>query len=149
MRREAGQDQQRGGGRCSTHKRRIILSLQRERQAQYMRCLAVCQDELVIRMLDQILVPSIEVDFLVDSRALARKLQDAKLPVTEGDIRRTDTYIKADISPQTIVIIEDTGKRNLPRVIESIRNAGGLLIYVLGVGSADREKRAQTIRAQF
>ena len=29
-----------------------------------MRCLAVCQDELVIRMLDQILVPSIEVDFL-------------------------------------------------------------------------------------
>src|SRR3954464_9352088 len=114
-----------------------------------MRCLAVCQDELVIRMLDQILAPSIEVEFLVESRALARKLQDAKLPVTEGDIRRTDTYIKADISPQTIVIIEDTGKRNLPRVIESVRDAGGLLIYVLGVGSADRAKRAQAIRAQF
>jgi nanoRNase/pAp phosphatase (c-di-AMP/oligoRNAs hydrolase) len=114
-----------------------------------MRCLAVCQDELVIRMLDQILVPSIDVDFLVESRALARKLQEAKLPVTEGDLRRTDTYIKADISPQTIVIIEDTGKRSLPHVIESIRDAGGLLIYVLGVGSADREKRAQTIRAQF
>jgi nanoRNase/pAp phosphatase (c-di-AMP/oligoRNAs hydrolase) len=114
-----------------------------------MRCLAVCQDELVIRMLDQILVPSIDVDFLVESRALARKLQDAKLPVTEGDLRRTDTYIKADISPQTIVIIEDTGKRSLPHVIESIRDAGGLLIYVLGVGSADREKRAQTIRTQF
>jgi nanoRNase/pAp phosphatase (c-di-AMP/oligoRNAs hydrolase) len=100
-------------------------------------------------MLDQILVPSIEVDFLVESRALARKLQDAHLPVTEGNIRRTDTYIKADISPQTIVIIEDTGKRNLPRVIESVRDAGGLLIYVLGVGSADRDKRAGTIRAQF
>src|SRR4051812_13561897 len=114
-----------------------------------MRCLAVCQDELVIRMLDQILPPSIEVDFLVERRGLARKLQEAKLPITVGDIRRTDTYIKADISPQTIVIIEDSGKRNLPRVIESIRNAGGLLIYVLGVGSADREKRAQAIRAQF
>ena len=114
-----------------------------------MRCLAVCQDELVIRMLDQILVPSIEVEFLVESRALARKLQEAKLPVTAGDIRRTDTYIKADISPQTIIIIEDTGKRNLPRAIESIRDAGGLLIYVLGVGSADREKRAAAIRAQF
>src|SRR3954471_23982102 len=114
-----------------------------------MRCLAVCQDELVIRMLDQILIPSIEVEFLVESRALARKLQDAKLPVTEGDIRRTDTYIKADISPQTIVIIEDSGKRNLPRIIEAIRDAGGLLIYVLGVGLADREKRAETIRAQF
>jgi nanoRNase/pAp phosphatase (c-di-AMP/oligoRNAs hydrolase) len=114
-----------------------------------MRCLAVCQDELVIRMLDQILAPSVEVDFLVESRALARKLQDSALPVTEGDIRRTDTYIKADISPQTIVIIEDAGKRNLPRVIEAIRDAGGLLIYVLGVGTADREKRAQTVRAQF
>ena len=61
-----------------------------------MRCLAVCQDELVIRMLDQILAPSIEVDFLVESRALARKLQAAGLPVNAGDIKRTDTYIKAE-----------------------------------------------------
>jgi nanoRNase/pAp phosphatase (c-di-AMP/oligoRNAs hydrolase) len=114
-----------------------------------MRCLAVCQDELVIRMLDQILAPSLEVDFLVESRALARKLQDAKLGVTAGDIRRTDTYIKADISPQTIVIVEDTGRRNLPRVIEAIRDAGGALLYVLGVGTADREKRAEAVRATF
>jgi nanoRNase/pAp phosphatase (c-di-AMP/oligoRNAs hydrolase) len=114
-----------------------------------MRCLAVCQDELVIRMLDQILSPSLEVDFLVESRTLARKLQDAKLPVTAGDIRRTDTYIKADISPQTIVIVEDTGRRSLPRVIEAIRDAGGALLYVLGVGTADREKRADAVRAHF
>lgn len=67
-----------------------------------MRCLAVCQDELVIRMLDQILAPSVEVEFLVESRTLARKLQDAELPVATGDIRRTDTYIRADVSPQTI-----------------------------------------------
>ena len=66
-----------------------------------MRCLAVCQDELVIRMLDQILAPSIEVDFLVESRALVRKLEAAGLSIMVGDIRRTDTYIKADISPQT------------------------------------------------
>src|SRR5581483_6048278 len=114
-----------------------------------MRCLAVCQDELVIRMLDQILVPSIEVEFLVESRTLARKLQDSHLPVTAGDIRRTDTYIKADISPQTVVIIEDTGKRHLPKVIESVRNAGGVLIYVLGVGTADRAKRGDAIRANW
>jgi nanoRNase/pAp phosphatase (c-di-AMP/oligoRNAs hydrolase) len=114
-----------------------------------MRCLAVCQDELVIRMLDQILSHSLEVDFLVESRPLARKLQDAKLPVTAGDVRRTDTYIKADISPQTIVIVEDSGRRSLPRVIEAIRDAGGALLYVLGVGTADREKRAEAVRAQF
>ena len=114
-----------------------------------MRCLAVCQDELVIRMLDQILAPSLEVDFLVESRTLAKRLQEAKLPVAAGDIRRTDTYIKADISPQTIVIVEDSGRRNLPRVIDAIRDAGGSLIYVLGVGTADREKRAEAVRAHF
>jgi len=100
-------------------------------------------------MLDQILASSIEVEFLVESRALARKLQDAHLPVTAADIRRTDSYIKADVSPQTIVIIEDTGKRHLPKVIDSIRNAGGSLVYVLGVGAADREKREEEVRAHF
>jgi nanoRNase/pAp phosphatase (c-di-AMP/oligoRNAs hydrolase) len=103
----------------------------------------------VIRMLDQILAPSIEIDFLVENRALARRLHAAGLPVTVGDARRTDTYIKADISPQTIVIIEDSGGRNLPRLIAAIRDAGGALIYVLGVGTADRDKRAAAIRAQF
>jgi nanoRNase/pAp phosphatase (c-di-AMP/oligoRNAs hydrolase) len=114
-----------------------------------MRCLAVCQDELVIRMLNEILTPSIEVDFLVESRALARKLHDAGLPVTAGDIRRTDTYIKADLSPQTSVIIEDSGRRYLPKVIDAIRDAGGVLIYVLGVGTADKDSRADAIRQQF
>ena len=100
-------------------------------------------------MLDQILTPSIDVEFLVESGPLARKLQAAGLPVVPGDIRRTDTYIKADVSPQTCIIIEDTGRRNLPKVIDAIRDAGGSLIYVLGVGSADLEKRAEVIREQF
>src|SRR5262245_40451443 len=114
-----------------------------------MRCLAVCQDELVIRMLDQILAASIEVEFLVESRALAKRLQADGLPVTVGDVKRTDTFLKADISPQTCVIIEDTGRRYLPKVIDAIRDAGGSLIYVLGVGTADREKRGEAIRTQF
>jgi nanoRNase/pAp phosphatase (c-di-AMP/oligoRNAs hydrolase) len=114
-----------------------------------MRCLAVCQDELVIRMLDEILAPSIEVEFLVESRALARKLQAAGLPDTAGDVKRTDTYLKADVSPQTCIIVEDTGRRDLPKIIDAIRDAGGALIYVLGVGAADREKRAEAIRNHF
>ena len=100
-------------------------------------------------MLDQILSQSIEVEFLVESRALARRLQAANLPVTQGDIRRTDTYIKADVSPQTCVIIEDTGRRYLPKVIDAVRDAGGSLIYVLGVGTGDRERRAEAVREQF
>jgi hypothetical protein len=42
-----------------------------------MRCLAVCQTELVIRMLDEILLPSFEVDFLIESKPLARRLHEA------------------------------------------------------------------------
>ena len=102
-------------------------------------------------MLDEILAASIEVEFLVESRALARKLKAAGLPVTAGDVKRTDTYLKADISPQTCIIIEDTGRKYLHKMIESVRDAGGALIYVLGVGIAndDREKRAQVVRDQF
>ena len=102
-------------------------------------------------MLDEILAASIEVEFLVESRALARKLQAAGLPVTAGDVKRTDTYLKADVSPQTCIIIEDTGRRYLPKMIEAVRDAGGSLIYVLGVGvaEAERETRAQAIRDQF
>ena len=47
-----------------------------------MRCLAVCQTDLVIRMLDEILLPSFEVEFLTESKSLARRLHEAGLNVT-------------------------------------------------------------------
>src|ERR1700733_13959410 len=107
-----------------------------------MRCLAVCQDELVIRMLDEILLPGFEVEFILDSRPLARRLHDAGVTVTGGDPRRTDTYPKADLTPGTCIIIEDNACRSLKRVLEAVRDAGGTLVYVLGVGSAATAKRA-------
>ena len=90
-----------------------------------MRCLAVCQDELVIRMLDEILLPGFEVEFIVDNRPLARRLHEAKVTVTVGDPRRTDTYLKADIGPSTCVIIEDNGKRGLRKILEAVRQVRG------------------------
>ena len=75
-----------------------------------MRCLAVCQTELAIRMLDEILLPSFEVEFLVESKPLARRLHDSGLNVTAGDLRRTDTYLKADLTPGTCVVVEDNGR---------------------------------------
>jgi nanoRNase/pAp phosphatase (c-di-AMP/oligoRNAs hydrolase) len=100
-------------------------------------------------MLDQILAPSVEVEFLVENRTLGRKLQSAGLPILLGDPKRTDTYLKADVSPQTFIIIEDSGRKYLPKMIDAARDAGGSLIYVLGVGTADREKRAEAIREHF
>jgi nanoRNase/pAp phosphatase (c-di-AMP/oligoRNAs hydrolase) len=114
-----------------------------------MRCLAVCQDELVIRMLDEILLPGFEIEFIVDSRALARRLHDAGVTMTFGDPRRTDTYLKADVTPGACIIIEDNARRSLRKVLEAVRDAGGTLVYVLGLGAAATAKRAEELRADF
>src|SRR5881628_1951490 len=114
-----------------------------------MRCLAVCQDELVIRMLDEILLPGFEVEFIVEQRPLARRLHDGGVTVTVGDPRRTDTWLKADIVPSTCVIIEDNGRRNPRKILEAVRDAGGTLVYVLGIGAAATGKRADEFHAEF
>jgi len=114
-----------------------------------LRCLAVCQDDLVVRMLDEILLPGFEVEFIVDSRTLARRLHDAGVTVTFGDPRRTDTYLKADVTPGTCVIVEDNARRSLKRILEAVRDAGATLVYVLGLGAATTAKRADELRAEF
>jgi nanoRNase/pAp phosphatase (c-di-AMP/oligoRNAs hydrolase) len=114
-----------------------------------MRCLAVCQTELAIRMFDEILLPSFEVGFLVESKPLARRLHESGLSVTAGDLRRTDTYVKADLTPGTCVVVEDNGRKSLKKILEAIWDAGGTLVYVLGVGTSDSRKREEELKAQF
>ena len=114
-----------------------------------MRCLAVCQDELVIRMLSEILLPGFEVEFIVESKPLARRLHDAGVNVTAGDPRRTDTFVKADLGPGTCVIIEDNGKRSLRKILEAVRDAGGALVYILGVGTEATSKRTEEFHEEF
>src|SRR3954468_13618892 len=114
-----------------------------------MRSLAVCQDELVIRMLDEILLPGFEVEFIVENRPLARRLHEAGVHVIAADPRRTDTYVKADLGPSTCIIIEDNGRRSIKKMLEAVRDAGGTLIYVLGVGTASTTRRADELREEF
>src|SRR5215212_10980724 len=114
-----------------------------------MRCLAVCQDELVIRMLDEILLPGFEVEFIVENRPLSRRLHEAGVTVTLGDPRRTDTFVKADLGPSTCVVIEDNGRRSLRKILEAVRDAGGTLVYVLGVGAATTARRAEELHSEF
>jgi nanoRNase/pAp phosphatase (c-di-AMP/oligoRNAs hydrolase) len=114
-----------------------------------MRCLAVCQDELVIRMLDEILLPGFEIEFIIEQRPLARRLHDAGISVIAGDPRRTDTFLKADLGPGTCVIVEDNGRRSPKRILEAVRDAGGTLIYVLGIGAAVTARHAEEFREQF
>jgi nanoRNase/pAp phosphatase (c-di-AMP/oligoRNAs hydrolase) len=114
-----------------------------------MRCLAVCQDELVIRMLDEILLPGFEVEFIVEKGPLGRRLQEAGVTVVTGDPRRTETWVKADLGPSTCVIIEDNGRRNPKRILEAVRDGGGALVYVLGIGATATEKRAAEFHDEF
>jgi nanoRNase/pAp phosphatase (c-di-AMP/oligoRNAs hydrolase) len=114
-----------------------------------MRCLAVCQDDLVIRMLDEILLPGFEVEFIIENRPLARRLHDAGVTVVVGDPRRTDTFLKADLGPSTCVIIEDNGRRSPRKILEAVRDAGGTLVYILGIGAAATSKRADEFREEF
>ena len=114
-----------------------------------MRCLAICQDELVVKILDEILLPSFDIEFLVENRVLARRLADAGVHIAAADLRRKDTYTKADIAPNTCIIVQDSGRRGLKRILDNIRDAGGTLIYVLGVGTGASAEREEEIRTAF
>ena len=103
-----------------------------------MKCLAVCQNELVMRALQQVLSPSFDVEFLVENRPLGRRLSEEGLRVTVTDCSRCDSYVKVDLTPSTCVIIEDTGKKSLKRLIGAVRDAGGTLTYVVSTGASTR-----------
>jgi nanoRNase/pAp phosphatase (c-di-AMP/oligoRNAs hydrolase) len=100
-------------------------------------------------MLDEILLPGFEVEFIVENRRAARRLHDAGIHVIAGDPRRTDTFVKAGLGPSTCVIVEDNGRSSLKKVLGSVRDAGGTLVYVLGVGTAATARRQEEFHAEF
>jgi nanoRNase/pAp phosphatase (c-di-AMP/oligoRNAs hydrolase) len=110
------------------------------------RALAVCQDELVIRIVHRVLAGSFDLQFLIENRPLARRLVDDGIPVTVADPARLDSYLRADLTPSTCVIIEDNGKRSLRRIVTSVRDAGGSLLYILQVTKSNR-KHQEELRA--
>src|SRR5687767_11543055 len=113
-----------------------------------MRVYAVCQEELVIRSLNDVLLPSFEVDFLVESRPVARRLHEAGISIAAGDPRRVDTYLKADISPSTCFVVQNNGRRSVRKILSAIRDAGGTLTYVLHTGPQN-QKAADELKAEF
>jgi nanoRNase/pAp phosphatase (c-di-AMP/oligoRNAs hydrolase) len=100
-------------------------------------------------MLEEVLAPGFDVDFLVESKPLARRLHDAGLSVSAADLKRTDTYLKADLSPGTCVIVEDSGKKSLRKMLEAVRDAGGTLVYVLAIGTPYARQHEEELKAEF
>ncbi len=107
-----------------------------------MRALAVCQDELVIRTLHRVLSGTFDIEFFVESRPLGKRLVDDGVAATIADPKRVDSYLRADLTPNTCVIVEDSGKRGLKRVVTAIRDAGGSLVYVLHVAGKSKGRGA-------
>ena len=114
-----------------------------------MKCLAVCQDEALARTLHQALVPSFELECLVGTRPAARRLEEAGLACVVGDPRRVDTYVRADVTPQTCVLVEDPGTRGLKRILSALQDAGAALIYVLGTPQHVHRGWSDELRAEF
>jgi nanoRNase/pAp phosphatase (c-di-AMP/oligoRNAs hydrolase)/copper chaperone CopZ len=100
-------------------------------------------------MLGEILLPGFEVEFIVENRQVARRLHDAGVNAVAGDPRRADTFVKADLGPSTCIIIEDNARRSLKKIIEAVRDAGGTLVYVLGIGASAPAKRADELHSAF
>jgi len=113
-----------------------------------MRCLAVCHSELMVRLLEAVLTPSVEFEALLESGPLARKLQASGMATFVGDPKRVDTYVKADLTPLTCVLVEDNGRKQLRKVLEAVRDAGGTLVYVVGTNAAGVE-RCEELRSDF
>ncbi len=85
---------------------------------------------------------------MVESAVLARRVEDSGLPVAIADPQRLDSFVKADLTPATLVVIEDNGRRGLRRILEAVIGAGGTLVYVLGT-CPDDTKKAEALRADF
>jgi nanoRNase/pAp phosphatase (c-di-AMP/oligoRNAs hydrolase) len=113
------------------------------------RVVAICQDELLIRTLNDVLQPSFEVEFLLEAGPLARRLNEADLPIRTGDPRKVETYLKADISPTTSLIVEDNGKKSIRKTLAAIRDAGGTLTYVVHTGIAVKPRNSEALKAEF
>ena len=58
-----------------------------------------------------------------------------------ADPKRVDSYLRADLSPSTCVLVEDNGKRGLKRVVTAIRDAGGSLVYLLHAGTRPSSRK--------
>jgi nanoRNase/pAp phosphatase (c-di-AMP/oligoRNAs hydrolase) len=87
------------------------------------------------------------MEFLVESRPMARRLVDDGISATVADPRRLDSYVRADLTPNTVVIVEDGGRKSLKRIVTAIRDAGGSLLYILHLAGEPSRKGQEELRA--
>ena len=77
---------------------------------------------------------------------MARRLVEDGIPVVVADPKRVDSYVRADLTPTTCVIVADDGRRSLKRVVTAIRDAGGSLLYILHLDEAAQRRGQDELR---
>ena len=105
-----------------------------------MQCVAVCRDVLIVKALHRALASNLDLEFLIGSRTAAGRLEAAGIPARVADPRREQSYLDAGLTPNTCVIVEDDGARDLRPVLQAATGAGATLVYVLCTGDRSRSR---------
>ena len=115
-----------------------------------MRCLAVCHTELVGRLLDAVLTPSVRARSPGREPGAGPALRRRRLRRHVSATPSGSTPTSAPTSlPAPASSSKTTAARSLRKVLEAVRDAGGALVWVLGTSPEDADRADGAARRRF
>ena len=110
-----------------------------------MNCVAVCQDDLIVKTLHEALSPTLDIEFLVDTQSQKHRLHKYGISTQVGDPCQATTYAQANVTADTCIIVENSGRKNIQAIVDAVSEAGTSLVYVLLVGKKTNDQTKQTL----
>ena len=110
-----------------------------------MNCVAVCQDDLIVKTLHEALSPTLDIEFLVDTQSQKHRLHKYGISTQVGDPSQATTYAQANVTADTCIIVENSGRKNIQAIVDAASEAGTSLVYVLLVGKKTNDQTKQTL----
>ncbi|RZP29894.1 hypothetical protein EVA25_00770 [bacterium] len=110
-----------------------------------MNCVAVCQDDLIVKTLHEALSPTLDIEFLVDTQSQKHRLHKYGISTQVGDPCQATTYAQANVTADTCIIVENSGRKNIQAIVDAASEAGTSLVYVLLVGKKTNDQTKKTL----
>ena len=110
-----------------------------------MNCVAVCQDDLIVKTLHEALSPTLDIEFLVDTQFQKTRLHKYGISTQVGDPCQATTYAQANVTAATCIIVENSGRKNIQAIVDAASEAGTSLVYVLLVGKQTNDQTKKTL----
>lgn len=110
-----------------------------------MNCVAVCQDDLIVKTLHEALSPTLDIEFLVDTQSQKHRLHKYGISTQVGDPSQATTYAQANVTADTCIIVENSGRKNIQAIVDAASEAGTSLVYVLLVGKKTNDQTKKTL----